>query len=278
MFFFFLTGTILFLLIRSQFKSRRDRAPNDFQETTKDFLEYAFLSGLPESFVTFYSQTALFALLKYNCTSTNNTSYDMCSVADFDPIFVFLSNKLEIDAPQIQNKRLSTIDFELILSCFQLLTITLLSFTGFYNVCFARKGRPICLVVFTYIAFLVTPLLFGTFFYLAMLQPLKSGRAVMLPRQAPTLLAFFIQIIAFPLKMFSLLRAACKTYEVGWVRVQFANMPNTNPENWLAENQDSDLTLRIRRMFEDEKEAIIKKRGFIRSELEKAKQKKSGVD
>ena len=55
MFFFFLTGTVLFLLIRSQFKVRRDREPNDFQQTTKDFLEYAFLSGLPESFVAFYA-------------------------------------------------------------------------------------------------------------------------------------------------------------------------------------------------------------------------------
>lgn len=77
--------------------------------------------------------------------------------------------------------------------------------------------------------------------------------------------------------MFTLLRAACKTYEVGWVRVQFANMPNENPEKWLAENQDSDLTKRIRRMFDDEKNAICKKRGLLLSSL-KAKKEKSSVD
>jgi len=166
MFLFFLTGTVLFLLIRSQCKARRDRYPNDFQETTKDFLEYAFLSGLPESFVTFFAQTALFAVLKYNCTSSENKAYSECSVANFDPVFVFVSSKLEFDATKYQNKTMSTIDLELILSCFQLLTITLLSFTGFYNFCFARKGRPICLVVFTYTAFFVTPLLFVLFIYL----------------------------------------------------------------------------------------------------------------
>jgi len=161
MFLFFLTGTVLFLLIRSQCKARRDRYPNVFQETTKDFLEYAFLSGLPESFVTFFAQTALFALLKYNCTKNDGTN-SFCSVANFDQVLDFL----KIDPTKLENKNMSTIDFELILSCFQLLTITLLSFTGFYNFCFARKGRPICLVVFTYTAFLVTPLLFVSFIYL----------------------------------------------------------------------------------------------------------------
>ena len=96
MFLFFLTGTVLFLLIRSQCKARRDRYPNDFQETTKDFLEYAFLSGLPESFVTFFAQTALFALLKYNCSKDEANSF--CSVANFDPVLVFLSTKLKINA------------------------------------------------------------------------------------------------------------------------------------------------------------------------------------
>jgi len=93
-------------------------------------------------------------------------------------------------------------------------------------------------------------------------------------------LAFFIQIIAFPLKMFTLLHAACKSYEVGWVRVQFSKMPNENPEKWLAENQDNDLTERIRRMYDDEKEAILKKRGSLRDSLKllKAKKKKSGVE
>ena len=67
MFCYFLFGTALFLLLRSHCKVRRDREPTDFQETTKDFLEYAFLSGLPESFVTFFSQTALFVMLKTNC-------------------------------------------------------------------------------------------------------------------------------------------------------------------------------------------------------------------
>jgi hypothetical protein len=267
MFLFFLTGTVLFLLIRSQCKARRDRYPNDFQETTKDFLEYAFLSGLPESFVTFFVQTALFALLKFRCTFFKNKAFSECNVADFDPVFVFLKNKLKIDAPVVQNKSMSTIDLELILSCFQLLTITFLSFTGFYNFCFARKGRPICLVVFTYTAFLVTPLLFGSFFYLVMLQDMRQDGKFVLPSamEAPTVLAFFIQIIAFPLKMLTLLHAACKTYEVGWVRVQFSKMPNENSEKWLAENQDSDLTKRIRRMYDDEKEAILKKKGNLRA-------------
>ena len=196
MFCFFLFGTALFLLLRSQCKARRDRDPTDFQETTKDFLEYAFLSGLPESFVTFFAQTALFGLLKYNCIRGAGAQGE-CTPFEFDA-----GNKWGLWSKDFN---VSTVDYELFFSMFQFITITMLSFTGLYNVCFARKGRPICLAVFTCIAFLLTPLLFVAYFAKVMAPNVidENGKVHLAQAlEAPTVLAFFIQLIAFPLKMF----------------------------------------------------------------------------
>lgn len=88
---------------------------------------------------------------------------------------------------------------------FQFITITLLSFTGLYDLCFARRGRPICLAVFTFIAFLMTPLLFVAYFAKVMAPSVidENGNLHLAQAlEAPTVLAFFIQLIAFPLKMF----------------------------------------------------------------------------